>query len=262
MIVMAKANHVRRYRALPMSNHVPEAPLRIGLVQCGHVHPDLVPEHGDYPQLFADLLAPHGLAFTTFDVDHGQFPQDLTAFDGWIITGSANSAYEDLPWIHQTEDLLRELIAEEAPMVAVCFGHQLLAQAMGGRVAKSPDGWGAGVHDYQLVGEPPPWMDHPVPSSVRIIASHQDQVAVVPEGAIVLARTDHCPIAAYTLGSSAFAIQPHPEFTAAVSRGLVERRRDRIGPETSDAALASLSQPLDRDLVAGWMAGFLRYAQP
>jgi len=245
-----------------MSNHVPEAPLRIGLVQCGHVHPDLVPEHGDCPQLFADLLAPHGLAFTTFDVDHGQFPQDLTAFDGWIITGSANSAYEDLPWIHQTEDLLRTLIADRAPMVAVCFGHQLLAQALGGRVAKSPDGWGAGLHRYQFIGEPAPWMT-PAPSGgVRIIASHQDQVVELPEGAVIIARTDHCPIAGYTVGSSALAIQPHPEFTTAVSQGLVERRRDRIGEAASDAALASLDEPLDQDLVAGWMARFLRDARP
>ncbi len=245
-----------------MSKIEPEAPLRIGLVQCGHIHPDLVPDHGDYPRLFADLLGPHGIALTTFDVDHGQFPPDLTAFDGWIITGSADSAYEDLPWIHQTEDLLRELIELRAPMVAVCFGHQLLAQAMGGTVAKSPDGWGAGVHAYELVGEPAPWMDPAAHGTLRLIASHQDQVTELPDGAVVVARTDHCPVAAYTLGPSALAIQPHPEFTAAVSRGLVERRRERIGADASDAALASLDESLDRDVLAAWMAGFLRHAQP
>ncbi|WP_421119900.1 type 1 glutamine amidotransferase [Aquihabitans daechungensis] len=163
-----------------MSNNVPEDPLRIGLVQCGHIHPDLVPEHGDYPKLFGDLLGSYGIELTTFDVDHGQFPADLAAFDGWIITGSANSAYEDLPWIHQTEDLLRELITQQAPMVAVCFGHQLLAQALGGTVAKSPAGWGAGVHAYELVGEPAPWMDPPAHGTLRLIASHQDQVTELP----------------------------------------------------------------------------------
>jgi GMP synthase-like glutamine amidotransferase len=236
--------------------------LRIGLVQCGHVHLDLVPDHGDYPELFGDLLGPYGIELTTFDVDHGQFPGELDELDGWVISGSADSAYDDLPWIHQTEDLLRELVEREAPMVAVCFGHQLLAQAMGGTVAKSPDGWGAGVHAYELVGEPLPWMDPPAHGTLRLIASHQDQVTELPEGAVLLARTDHCPVAAYTLGSSAFAIQPHPEFTAAVSQGLVERRRDRIGAEASDAALASLDQSLDRDILAAWMAGFLRHARP
>ncbi|MGN6695770.1 MAG: type 1 glutamine amidotransferase [Aquihabitans sp.] len=239
-----------------------EIPLRIGLIQCGHVHPDLVPTLGDYPELFADLLGPHCIELTTFDVDHDDFPEDLSPFDGWVISGSANSAYEDLPWIHRAEELLRKLVADQAPMVAVCFGHQLLAQALGGRVAKSPDGWGAGMHRYEFFGDPLPWMAPPPEGGVRIIASHQDQVVELPEDAVVIARTDHCPIAAYTLGPSVFAIQPHPEFTAAVSRGLVERRRDRIGASASDAALASLSEPLDQDLVAGWMAHFLRDAQP
>ena len=202
-----------------MSNDASVPPLRIGLVQCGHVHPDLVPEHGDYPELFADLLGPHGIELTTFDVDHGRFPEDLDGFDGWVISGSADSTYDALPWIRQTEDLLRDLVARRAPMVAVCFGHQLLAQALGGTVAKSPAGWGAGVHAYELVGEPLPWMDPPPHGTLRLIASHQDQVTELPEGAVLLARTDHCPVAAYALGTSAFAIQPHPEFTAAVSRG-------------------------------------------
>ena len=97
----------------------------------------------------------------------------------------------------------------------------------------------------------------------QVLLSHGvNRIGRSAEGAVVLARTDHCPIAAYTLGRSVFAIQPHPEFTAAVSRGLVERRRDRIGEATSDAALASLAEPLDQDLVAGWMAGFLRHARP
>jgi len=240
---------------------VSEIPLHIGLIQCGHVHPDLAPTLGDYPELFADLLEPQGIDLTTFDVDHDQFPDDLGGFDGWVVSGSANSAYEDLPWIHRTEELLRTLVAGQAPVVAVCFGHQLLAQALGGRVAKSPDGWGAGMHRYELIGDPLPWMAPPPDGGVRIIASHQDQVVELPDGAVVIARTDHCPIAAYTLGTSVLAIQPHPEFTTEVSRGLVERRRDRIGPETSDAALASLSEPLDQQLVAGWMAGFLRHAR-
>ncbi|WP_426572617.1 type 1 glutamine amidotransferase [Aquihabitans sp. McL0605] len=239
---------------------MPETPLRIGLLQCGHVHPEVAADLGDYPELFAELLAPHGIELTTFDVDHDQFPTDLEAFDGWVISGSANSAYDDLPWIHRTEDLLRQMITDEIPMVAVCFGHQLLAQAMGSTVAKAADGWGAGVHAYEFLGEPEPWMVPPPSAPVRVIASHQDQVTALPDGAVLLARTDHCPIAAFTLGPTAFAIQPHPEFTAAVSRGLVERRRDRIGAEASDAALASLDQPLDRDLVGGWMAAFLRQA--
>ena len=239
---------------------VPDAPLQIGLIQCGHLHPDLVEAHGDYPELFARLLGPHGIELTTFDVDHGHLPTDLTGFDGWVVSGSASSAYDHLPWIDATENVLRALIAQQIPVVAVCFGHQLLAQAMGGRVAKAADGWGVGVHAYELIGEAPAWMEPTAPGSVELIASHQDQVVELPEGAVLLARTDHCPVAAYTLGPTALAIQPHPEFDAAVSRGLVELRREVIGAAEADAALGSLDQTLDRDLVATWMAAFLRQA--
>ena len=239
--------------------NVPDGPLRAALLQCGHIHPDLVPEHGDYPEAFADLLGPHGIELVTVDVAEDGVP-DPDEHDAWLVSGSASSAYDPLPWISDLEELLRSLVDREAPLVAVCFGHQVLAQALGSTVAKADAGWGVGAHDYRLVGGPRPWMDPASDGSVRLIASHQDQVVELPEGAELVATTDHCPVAAYTVGPAALAIQPHPEFTAAVSRGLVERRRDLIGADRSDEALRSLDQPLDRDLVATWMARFLREA--
>jgi GMP synthase-like glutamine amidotransferase len=234
------------------------APLRVGLLQCGHIHPDLVPTHGDYPEAFADLLAGMDIELVTYDVTVGPPPSSVRACDAWLVSGSASSAYEPLAWIPPVEDFLRAIVEAEAPLVAVCFGHQLLAQAMGGRVARSEAGWGVGAHDYELVGDAPAWMtDVPATGRVRLIASHQDQVVELPDGAVVIARTDHCPVAAYTLGPRALAIQPHPEFTPAVSRGLVERRYEVIGPERADAALATLDAPLDRALVGRWMARFL-----
>jgi GMP synthase-like glutamine amidotransferase len=234
---------------------VSDEPIHVALLQCGHIHPDLVPEHGDYPEVFADLLGPHGLEITTVDVSEQPIPAP-GSFDGWLVSGSASSAYDPLPWIAELEAHLRALVAASEPLVAVCFGHQVLAQALGSRVEKADDGWGVGAHRYELVGPPRPWMDPPA-DSVRLIASHQDQVVELPADAELLARTEHCPIAAYAVGDAAIAIQPHPEFTAAVSRGLVERRRGAIGEDRSDEALASLDGPLDRELVGRWMATFL-----
>ena len=233
------------------------SPLRVGLLQCGHIHPDLVPEHGDYPEVFADLLGPHGVVVTTYDVTAGP-PPAVDAEEGWLVSGSACSTYDDLPWIAPVERFLRELIVAGSPLVAVCFGHQLLAQAHGVPVARSGAGWGVGAHDYELVSGDLPWMVPPSDGSVRLIASHQDQVTALPDGAVLVARTDHCPIAAYTFGPRALAIQPHPEFTAEVSAGLIARRRDRIGAARADAQLATLDRPLDRDQVGSWMAQFLR----
>lgn len=241
----------------PMSDR-----LSIGLLQCGTVNPTVAAANGgDYPELFASLLGPHGVDLTTYDVEHGPVPADLGAHDGWLVSGSASSAYEDLPWIAPMEDVLRKLVADERPTVAVCFGHQLLAQAMGGRVERSARGWGVGVHRYELVGPARLWMDPPAESGgLNLIASHQDQVVVAPDGAEVFARTEHCPIAGFTLGPRMLAVQPHPEFSAGVSGGLVALRREAIGADCSDAALASLEEPLeaDRDRFAAWMAAFWR----
>ncbi|QXC62178.1 hypothetical protein KSP35_05040 [Aquihabitans sp. G128] len=231
---------------------------RIGLLQCGYIPPSLVPAHGDYPEAFAALLAPHDVDLVTYDVQAGPVPATTDECDGWIVSGSASSAYEPLAWIGALEGYLRRLVEDEAPTVAVCFGHQVLAQAFGGRVAKSPAGWGVGAHDYELVGPAAPWMDPPASGSVRLVASHQDQVVELPADAVLLARTDHCPVAAYALGSRMLAIQPHPEFTTALSGELIELRRERIGAAVADAAEASLDEPLDQATVAAWMVAFLR----
>ncbi|CAN5843942.1 GMP synthase [soil metagenome] len=229
-------------------------PLRVGLLQCGHVHPDLLATHGDYTQLFGDLLGPHGVELTTHDVTRC-LPDNAGAQDGWLVSGSPDSTYDPLGWIAPLEGFLRRLVEMRAPLVAVCFGHQLLAQAHGGRVERATAGWGAGAHEYELTGAPS-WAALGSSGPVRLVASHQDQVVALPPGAEVVASTPHCPVAAFTLGSSALAVQPHPEFTAELSRDLIEVRRDRIGSKNADAALATLDRPLDRDRVAAGMVAF------
>lgn len=233
--------------------------LRIGLLQCGNVEPTLQPTFGDYPVLYADLLAGHDLDLVTYDVQHDGPPTDPHACDGWLISGSAHSAYDPLAWIAPTETFVREVVEHEIALIGICFGHQLLAQAMGGTVERCSTGWGVGAHDYHLVGEArtPGW---PSTSPIRLIASHQDQVTALPDGADVIVRTDHCPIAGYLLGSRALALQPHPEFTADLSQDLTGVRRHRIGDRDTDAALASLDQPIDSTVVAAWMAAFWQSA--
>lgn len=240
--------------------------LRIGLLQCGYIDPSLTAEFGDYPEVFGHLFAPFGIDLVTYDVQAGPVPAHHAACDGWLVSGSASSAYEPLAWIPPLEAFLRTLVEHEAPLVAICFGHQILAQAMGGRVERAPEGWGVGAHEYQVLSTPTTraaprgvsWDPDVAGPTVRLIASHQDQVAGLPDGAEVVARTEHCKVAAYTLGPRALAIQPHPEFTPALSARLMELRRSRIGDAVVDAGLASLDEPVDRDLVAGWIDGFWR----
>ncbi len=229
---------------------------RIGLLMVGHVDPKTVPVAGDYPELFGRLLSEHDIELVPFDVDLGRFPASVSDCDGWLCGPSRSSAYDDLDWRPEAEAFLRELIATESPFVGICFGHQLLAQAMGGRVELAPTGWQVGAHDYEVVATTP-WMDPPS-ERVTVIASHQDQVVELPTGADLLFREADggCPIAGFTLGSRAWTLQPHPEFIPAVSDHLLAGRIELIGAERVAQARASLARPLDQKTVASWIARF------
>lgn len=234
------------------ASNAPSERLRIGLLQCGHIVPTVAEGGRDYVDLFGALLGPHRVELTVTHVDHGDQPHD-TDVDGWLISGSPASVYDDLPWIASTEDLVRRVVDAGQPVVGICFGHQLLAQALGGRVERAGVGWGAGIHTYDLADG---WFadgtgpvdrdeshDHGDAGTISLIASHQDQVVEMPDGARLAARTDHCPIAAFTIGAQVLSIQPHPEFTIGLSRELSTQRRERMGADTTDAAIGSLSGP-------------------
>jgi GMP synthase-like glutamine amidotransferase len=229
----------------------------VGLLMCGHVPPPVVGAVGDYPELFGALLAPHGARLEVFSIDEGRTPASLDDCDGWIGSPSRSSVLGDDPWLADATDIVRALVEEERPFAGICFGHQLLAQATGGRVERAAAGWGVGAQDYTVLASRP-WMD-PAPATgrFRLIASHEDQVTELPPGATLLASSDHCPVAMFELGPRAIGLQPHPEFTAAVSGQLVGARRELIGAGRADAALGSLAEPLDQDLLAGWLVRFL-----
>jgi GMP synthase-like glutamine amidotransferase len=229
---------------------------RIGLLMVGHVDPKSVQLAGDYPELFADLLADHDVELVRYDLDEDRFPDSVDECDGWICGPSRSSTYDDLPWRPAAEDLLRELVSAEVPYVGICFGHQLLAQALGTPVERSSDGWQVGARDYELVVRPR-WMD-PSPPRITLIASHQDQVTALPDGATLLARgvDGGCPVAGFTVGPRAWTLQPHPEFVAPLADHLLAGRVGIIGAERVAEARASLTRPLDRAVVARWIAGF------
>lgn len=234
------------------------APLRIGLLMVGHVDPRATHIAGDYPELFGDLLAGHGLELVRYDLDEGRFPDSVDECDGWLCSPSRLSTYDDVAWLPDAESLLRDLIAAEAPYVGICFGHQLLAQALGGRVAKNDGGWGIGVCDYEVV-EHRPWM-MPTADRVALIGSHQDQVMELPDDAELLFRADYCPNGGFAIGERAWTIQVHPEFVPPLADHLLSLRVELIGAEPVAAARATLDRPLDRGVVASWVAQFFHSA--
>lgn len=235
------------------------AAMRIGLLLAGHV--DEASRHvaGDYPELFGELLSGHDVDLVPFAVAEGQYPDHERECAGWICSPSRHSTYDDLAWISDLEEFLRLLVATETPFVGICFGHQLLAQALGGRVERAPAGWGVGVHEYEVV-EPLSWFEPPG-TSVALLASHQDQVTVLPPEARLWARSDFCPNAGFTLGEQAWTVQTHPEFISPLADHLLGRRVDLIGADRVSQARATLDRQLDRDRFARWMARFFMMAR-
>jgi GMP synthase-like glutamine amidotransferase len=221
--------------------------MKIGILQTGEA-PDALRDLGDYPDLFQRLLAGNGFDFATYPVLHGRFPASVTDCDGWLITGSRHGAYEDHAWIPPLEDFIRASYAAGVPMVGVCFGHQIIAQAMGGRVEKFAGGWSAGATEYDFGGE-----------TLRLNAWHQDQVVAKPDAATVVATNDFCANAALLYDDRMFTVQAHPEFEPPFVQGLIEKRGKGLVPEAVlSAAVDRLAEPLDNQTMAAQIAQFFK----
>lgn len=226
--------------------------IRIAILETGTPPPGLTGTHGDYPAMFRTLLG-DGFAFQTFDAQAGEWP-DAGSFDAVIITGSSAGVYEPDAWIADLLDWIRAAKGRTR-MVGVCFGHQAMAQALGGRVEKSDRGWGVGLHRYDVVSSER-WMS-PIAATVGIPASHQDQVVEKPANARVLLSSEFTPYAGLAWDDDAISMQPHPEFTPAFATDLTAGRHDRIDPALVGLAVASLEAADDRALVGEWIRAFV-----
>ena len=227
-----------------------ESPLRIGLLLLDSIDQPHRSVAGDYDALFAGLLAGEAAELVLYDGRSGDLPP-TAGCDGWIVPGSRESVYADLDWISSLSEWVGDALDAGVPMVGICFGHQLIAQVLGARVERADAGWSVGAVDYTVHGELP--SGALPPDAFRILASHQDQVLDLPAGTSLFASSPRCPIAGYSIDRHVLCIQAHPEWVPDQAASMYASRVERLGQESVDAALASLSRPLDRELVASWM---------
>lgn len=235
--------------------------MKLGLLKIYEVEENLRAAHGDYPEMFARLLQEGGInaRWREYDVRAGELPQTADECDGYLISGSKHAVYENHEWLPPLFDFIRKLRDAGAPRLAgICFGHQAVAAALGGRAEKSEKGWGAGRQQWKICGDAE-WL-RPRPAEFSLLASHQDQVSELPPGAELLASSAFCPNAMFAVGGQFFCMQGHPEFSSAFCDALLEGRRDEMPADVWQRAKESAPLPNDRKACAEWLAAFFSAA--
>ncbi|MGK0363433.1 MAG: GMP synthase-like glutamine amidotransferase [Saprospiraceae bacterium] len=224
-----------------------------GLFVCDHVNIDAQGEFGDYPDMFARLFP--DFEWKLYDVYNGHFPENLEECDVYFSTGSSHSVYEDLEWITRLKEVIREIYRLKKYFVGFCFGHQLIGEALGGKVQKSPNGWCIGVHRFEIEKQRL-WMQ-PSKKSINVLMMCQDQILELPENSTVLGGNEMCPVGIIQVGETMLGIQGHPEYPKEYNKFLMINRVDRIGRKLVDEALISLDKEVNRDTMRDWFIRFL-----
>ena len=229
---------------------------RVTIIETGLISLQGRERHGSFPQMFQRMIgaADGSIDFDVISVVAGDPLPDPAALQAILITGSPAGVYDGLDWIAPLEDFVRAAHAIGTPMVGICFGHQLMAQALGGVVRKSERGWGIGRHIYDIA----PGNGVIDGEHIALACSHQDQVIEPPQGARTFMSSDFTPHAGLLYpGGKAFSVQPHPEFSIGFAQLCCELREGKAPDEVVAAAKASLQLPLENARLGAAITRFL-----
>lgn len=225
--------------------------MKVGILQAGHAPAEMIAETGNYAQMFTQFLSGRDYSFAAYSVVDMEFPKSAHSADCWVITGSRHGVYENLPFIEPLKALVRDIYNLKIPLVGVCFGHQVIAQALGGQVEKYSGGWSVGATDYEFEGQ-----------TVSLNAWHQDQVVALPADARVLGSSPFCKYAFLGYGENVFTVQAHPEFDSRFINGLIDTRgRGLVPDDLLERASRKLELPNSNSALADRIHSVLNLAQ-
>ena len=235
--------------------------MRIGILETDTLQPDIEEKYGSYAEMFQSLFLSVNdqLEFTVYPVIESIYPENMDECDAYLITGSKSSAYDKEPWIKQLQNYIVALHKHRRKLIGICFGHQIIAQALGGLTEKSKKGWAVG-NSISNVEQTKPWMGDVMTNAKKqfsLLVSHQDQVTSLPAQAELIATTIFCPNASFQIANHILTFQGHPEFSADYLIYLMNKRRDIIGEEKYKKAMDSLQNDQDALLVALWIVNFI-----
>ncbi len=232
---------------------------KFAVLKAGTAHRLARERVGDFDRMFTALLARPGQVWEVQDVQHGHFPEDLSLYRGFVITGSRASVNDAEPWIGRLLETIRSIHTRGIPLLGMCFGHQAVAKALGGAVEPNPLGWDVGVRALTLTaqGQALPLLGQ-APQPLRICKLHMDAVTRLPPGAAHLARSDIAEHEMFSFGETTLCLQGHAEFDADVVGEAIDKLRGAgLLPETrAEACRATLAAPVSRAFWHEWLQGF------
>jgi len=232
--------------------------MKIGILETDILDKNIREKHGSYPDMFKKLLqsVDNNLLFQTYQVINLEYPLTIDDCDAYLITGSKFNAYDDELWINRLKEYVVKLVHHQKKLIGICFGHQVIAQALNGQVEKSEKGWGVGLYSSHIQNSKS-WIQ-PEMDNFSLLVSHQDQVVKLPAKAELLASNDFCPNSGFIISNHVLTFQGHPEFNSEYLKYIMNKRRNVIGDTNYLNAMHSLKNSVDSNVVAQWIVKFLK----
>lgn len=217
--------------------------MKLNILLCD-TFPGLLPDYiPSYESMFIKLFngVRDDITYEVVPVWQNVLPSDIKKDEIYLITGSNSSSYDtSIPWVVSLQEWIKKAYSQNAKMVGICFGHQIIALSLGGKVIKSPKGWGTGIRCSEI-------SDSLLATVIkgqelRLLYNHHDQVTELPEGAIRLATSDFCENEAFTLGDNIVTFQGHPEYVPEYARHLIINHAADEPALTKEKALDSIDR--------------------